>query len=63
MVFRKLVGVTPLAYRRRFRKERGVGHMPMLRLSSEVHMLEDVQGQKLWPKRANSVTTGIVGVD
>lgn len=37
MVFRKLVGVTPLAYRRRLGKGTEIGHMPTLSHSPGVH--------------------------
>ncbi len=40
MVFRKLVGVTPLAYRHRSGKGRDIGHVPMLSVASEANVTE-----------------------
>lgn len=43
MVFRKLVGVTPLTYRRRLGKGTEIGHMPMQYHSPAAHALEVVR--------------------
>jgi AraC-like DNA-binding protein len=41
MVFRKLVGVTPLTYRRRSGKGRDIGHVPVLSIASETNVTKD----------------------
>jgi len=58
MVFRKLVGVTPLAYRRRLGKGSGVGHMPMLSLAPERPGLQHARGRNRAERGAYSAMPG-----
>jgi AraC-like DNA-binding protein len=54
MMFRKLVGETPLAYRRRMGKGYDVGHVPMLSQPSKVQTLEEARGRTPPPWNARS---------
>ncbi len=49
MVFRKLLGVTPLAYRRRSGKNGDIGHVPMLSPASETSATEAADARNAPP--------------
>jgi AraC-like DNA-binding protein/mannose-6-phosphate isomerase-like protein (cupin superfamily) len=56
MVFRKLVGVTPLAYRRRSGTGGDIGHLPLFSLPSQGYATEEAGGRSVTPNVTNLPT-------
>ena len=60
MMFRKLVGDTPLAYRRRLGKGCDIGHISMLGPPSEAETSDEARGRNFPPADAGTAMSGIL---